>query len=265
MSGTRRTNKPKIGYTPEEIRAEVMADAKAYWEDRAKGYSDDQCAKAQKARERARKAKMKLRVKKRTEYQPGLLSEVMPTKPGPGIAPVERRHDSGQEAEFPYGLTRIITDETSSLPPAPPDPTPNTFAQDKAPSPKKAPTKIPFVAFPKIDDLHSSEVEIAFVSDESILIKARGQHKRFTFAEAGFKDRRRGDLPNSRWAVLRDLAESNTNILEDKHGATKTAAHKIRSALKKLVGMEDDPIPYDKKAKRYQLAFRLSDERKGGA
>jgi len=265
MSGTRRTNKSEIGYTREEFRAEVMADAKAHLEDRAKGYSDDQCAKAQKARQRARKAKMELRVKKRTEYQLGLSSEVMPTKPGPGIAPVERRHDSGQEAEFPYGFTRIITDETSSLPPAPPDPTPNTLAQDKAPSPKKAPTKIPFVVFPKIDDLHSSEVEIAFVSNESILIKARGQHRRFTFAEAGFKDRRKGDLPNSAWAALLDLAESNTNSLGDKHGGTKRLAYQIRRRIKTLVRMEDDPIPYDKKAKRYQLAFRLSDERNGGA
>jgi len=117
MSGKRRPNKPKIGYTLEERSAAALA------------------AVLEKI-----KAQGRARQEKEAEYQRRCReeSESMPTRPGPGRAPVERRPDLGQEAEFPYGLTRIITDETSSLPPTqekapvPRDPTPSTHASEKA-------------------------------------------------------------------------------------------------------------------------------------
>jgi hypothetical protein len=120
--------------------------------------------------------------------------------------------------------------------------------------------------FPAPEGLTWKEVTIAFVSNDSIRVSAHSKSKRFTFAEAGFKDGRKGDLPDTLWDILRVLArhggevDRGSKTSQKVKGQMKAAIKEIRKRLKALVGIADDPFyPYREK-QAYVAKFTLCDE-----
>jgi len=124
--------------------------------------------------------------------------------------------------------------------------------------------------FPKIDGLQWEDVKMEFISEDSIKVTAKGKSKVFMFAEAGFRDERKGDLPDSRWAFFKTLAKLNgelswkSGITANERGQAKAAIKDIRARLKRLMGIDDDPFyPYkarltNKPPNSYKTKFSLS-------
>ncbi len=111
-----------------------------------------------------------------------------------------------------------------------------------------------------------ADVTIAFKSNDSVLIKIKGHDlKRFTFAEIGFKDGRRGDMPDTKWDLLMGAAQGGKNEMPDGPKNLKQAVSTIRKRLRAVIQLKGDPIPWDYVKKRYVPAFRLEDQRYGGS
>jgi hypothetical protein len=119
--------------------------------------------------------------------------------------------------------------------------------------------------FPSPPDLRWDEVNIFFVSDTSIKIRARDISKTFTFAEIGFKDRRKGDMPDSRWAILKRFAERQGRVeYADKldcktFDRMKAAVKDLRKRLCSIMGITDDPFYPYRKVKGYETKFSITD------
>ncbi len=108
-----------------------------------------------------------------------------------------------------------------------------------------------------------ADVEIAFVSNDSVRIKIKGQKvERFTFSDINFKDGRRGDMPDTKWDLLMETAEKGKNELPDK-GNLKQAVLVIRKRLRAIIPLEGDPLTWNSEKKRYVPVFRLEDKRFG--
>jgi len=105
------------------------------------------------------------------------------------------------------------------------------------------------------------------LSNEMVRIEAKGIHKRRTFSDLGFTDRRKGDTPNSRWGILKRFAEYNGEItwntnIENKEKNTMSAAVKdIRKKLKVFFDIDDDPFHPYRKTKSYKTKFTIKDNR----
>jgi len=135
------------------------------------------------------------------------------------------------------------------------------------PTPPKS-EAMPVARFPYIPGLKWDEVSMEFVSNEAIRIRAQNVREIYNFAEMGFKDRRKGDRPDSLWGVLRDGfgkhgGEISWNISVDSktRDNLKEYVRKIRKRLRAFMEIEDDPFfPY-RKSKSYKTKFSISDER----
>ena len=108
---------------------------------------------------------------------------------------------------------------------------------------------------------------MTFISNDSIKVKARGVAEVYTFAEIGFKDRRKGDVPNSRWKLFKEgFARHNGEVSWEKPLAKKdrdnlkAAVKEIRKRLRAFMGIEDDPFCPYRQVKAYKTKFSLSDE-----
>lgn len=126
--------------------------------------------------------------------------------------------------------------------------------------------------FPSPNDLTWDEITISFVSDESVKIEARNIRERYMFAEMGFKDNRKGDLPNQLWYLLRGMAQTNGEIPDktpdlldlDNRKKTEKAINRIRKILREFFSIDGDPIPWYRstnEGKRYATKFLLKDKR----
>jgi hypothetical protein len=65
---------------------------------------------------------------------------------------------------------------------------------------------LPLPQFPKMGGLRWEEVTIAFVSNDSLRISARGKSQVFMFSDIGFRDGRKGDRPDKQWELLQWMA-----------------------------------------------------------
>jgi hypothetical protein len=125
-------------------------------------------------------------------------------------------------------------------------------------------------AFPFVD-LRWEELAIDFSSDTSVRVRARDKLKVFTFAEMGFKDGRKGDVPNSRWAILRDgfagnhgqISWTDSAVDSKQRGVLKAAVKEIRQKLKSFFGINEDPFHTYSAKKGYRTKFSLRDGRRG--
>ncbi|MBI3411320.1 MAG: hypothetical protein HY040_23545 [Planctomycetes bacterium] len=117
--------------------------------------------------------------------------------------------------------------------------------------------------FPAPEGLKWSEVTIEFVSNDSLRFTARGVQKRYTYTELGFKDGRKGDLPDTSWEFLKLMAEHNGDSSKAtaasqvlKHKATKKV-QAINKRLKELTGLSERPISWSRGDSKYRIAFNF--------
>jgi len=100
--------------------------------------------------------------------------------------------------------------------------------------------------------------------DRAELVAARKKETR-SFAEMGMRDSRKsGDEPNAAWAMLLILASNSGELSWGNQGASANArAHMklLRTHLRELFVIEDDPIDDYKSKRRWKTKFTLVDQR----
>ena len=120
--------------------------------------------------------------------------------------------------------------------------------------------------FPQIEGLTWEEVKLEFVSNDSLRIKARNITKRYTYAELGFKDNRKGDLPDSKWEILKEgfarfAGELSWETPIDPRWKKnlKSTVKELRKRLKSIMSIDDDPFYPYRKIKAYRTRFKIKD------
>jgi hypothetical protein len=104
------------------------------------------------------------------------------------------------------------------------------------------------------------KIEISFLSDERVQIRAGKLLETRNYAEFGFEDRRNG-TPNRAWVTLRALAEQRgiirqpTNAHRDWPQVEK-GIQEIREILRKHFSIASDPIPFVRGA-GYRACFKI--------
>jgi len=89
--------------------------------------------------------------------------------------------------------------------------------------------------------------------------------RRYTYVELGFKDERKGDLPNLLWELLFYFAEYDGKI--DKRTPIpfgfkqqlKKSVQRLRKLLKEIFNITENPIDYSYKSKAYTTRFKIKD------
>lgn len=115
-------------------------------------------------------------------------------------------------------------------------------------------------------DVNWKDIRILFVSDDSVrlIIKPIDLDNRYTYAELGFKDERKGDLPNQLWDLLQKFAIKN-GLLENlsfiERGKLEKDVSRLRGQIRKIVGLGGDPIPLNRRPISYKTAFKIQDKR----
>lgn len=104
------------------------------------------------------------------------------------------------------------------------------------------------------------------VEDGRMCIEAGGRRQRRTFQEAGFEDRRRTNVPDRLWAMLKVFAmhggalPADSDRLDVKTRTNiKQHVADLRRRLRNLLpGIDGDPVVFDDKQRSYITAFLLS-------
>jgi 7-cyano-7-deazaguanine synthase in queuosine biosynthesis len=108
---------------------------------------------------------------------------------------------------------------------------------------------------------------IEVVADDSIRVKiGRNFSKILTYAEIGFKDNRKGNLPNSLWLLLLVLAENNGTLNWQSHGVKQgmyKPIQRLKERLQSVFGLDGDPIQSYQKNNAYITSFKITDRRFG--
>ena len=106
-----------------------------------------------------------------------------------------------------------------------------------------------------------------FLSNELVRVEAKGISKKYQYSDLGFTDRRKGDSPDTRWAILSKLAKNNgeitwkTNINSKEKNMMSAAVRDIRKRLKDFFNIDDDPFHPYRKTKSYKTKFTIKDYR----
>jgi hypothetical protein len=104
------------------------------------------------------------------------------------------------------------------------------------------------------------------MSESGIKVQARGRNRSYTFKEAGFEDKLRGNTSNVVWKILLGFAErggilpSNDQTLSAKTRVSlKQYVSLLRQQLQAFIpNIEGDPVPFDKLHRSYKAAFQIS-------
>jgi len=120
--------------------------------------------------------------------------------------------------------------------------------------------------FPSPADLCWKKVIISFVSIDSVRVSAMGQSKTYMFSDLGFADKRKGDRPDTRWEILRELAKNggrlawDTDLEAKVRNCLQTAIKDIRKRLNALTGLQEDPFYGYRARKAYEAKFTIRDQ-----
>ncbi|MEW8070698.1 MAG: hypothetical protein AB2826_09755 [Candidatus Thiodiazotropha sp.] len=96
--------------------------------------------------------------------------------------------------------------------------------------------------FPLMDSLQWKEINIIFISDDTVRLIARDKSVLVTYAEMGFKNRRDAK-PSKAWeAMLNQFANTETGTKKDYDPNLKSRVKEIRSALKSYFKIDSDPF-----------------------
>lgn len=148
-------------------------------------------------------------------------------------------------------------------------------ATSEQPRPTEARTKAKVIEkFPSPSGLKWTDVTITFISNDVLLVEARGIMRRYAPSDLGLRDRRAVavDRPTTRWGFLKTLATKGeiswTTTLDLDHEARlrlKAVIKDLRKILCQLMSLEDDPFQPYRRVKAYRPKFRLQDRTFGGA
>ena len=120
------------------------------------------------------------------------------------------------------------------------------------------------VAFPVPAHAGWQDVCVRFTSDFQIQAKIRGQSTEArTYADLGFEDRRgKNSKPDVQWRLLAHFVR-NGGVVESHRGtdfksrnALQKGVQKLQQRLKKVFGLDDDPIEYDVVENCYRAKFQ---------
>ena len=104
------------------------------------------------------------------------------------------------------------------------------------------------------------QITIEIVDDDTIKYKASGKKwERASYTELGFLDNRK-HLANKLWPKFLSLATQNRPVSNQPKIVPKDI-DRIRVELRKFFGLQEIPIRYDKKNKKYFCNFRFYDKR----
>lgn len=109
------------------------------------------------------------------------------------------------------------------------------------------------------------------VSDLDLEIEVRGKRDKFTFAEAGFEERRKGNVPDRLWRLLKIFALRGGIVPFDDPELTSDPSNKLKQNLKQnvrqlrqrlcsLLQIDGDPFKDARKTRRYEARFKISTE-----
>jgi hypothetical protein len=105
------------------------------------------------------------------------------------------------------------------------------------------------------------------LTDLQVRVEVMGRRREFTFQEAGFEDRRRRQVPNHLWALLRVFALRGGVVpLDDPQLAAsvrtnlKQAVSQLTKHLRRLLQLEGSPFGNARGPRRYEAHFRIADE-----
>lgn len=124
--------------------------------------------------------------------------------------------------------------------------------------------------FPTPTNTTWKQISIRFTSNDAAKIKAGDVTKKVTFAEMGFKDDRKGDMPDSLWGFLKNgFGKHNgeisfeTEIPRKDRLRLKKNVQSIRKRLKTYFGIAEDPFESYRKVGAYRTKFQIADDSQG--
>lgn len=129
---------------------------------------------------------------------------------------------------------------------------------------RKAPIKAQ-QSFPTPHGTAWREVMV-WITDSTITIEAKRLKRDFTFAAAGFEEKRRGGVPDGIWSLLKIFAMRGGEIPYDGQGLDrktrtnlKQYVAQLRKRLRALIpGIDGDPVPHDREGRCYRMSFHVA-------
>ncbi len=107
---------------------------------------------------------------------------------------------------------------------------------------------------------------MVWVMDSTITIEASRRNRDFNFQTAGFEEKRKRDVPDGIWNLLKVFAMQGGEIPYDGTGLEhsvrtnlKQYVSELRKRLRALIpGVDGDPIPHVKNDRCYRMAFKIT-------
>lgn len=122
--------------------------------------------------------------------------------------------------------------------------------------------------FPSPPNLRWEEITITYFQNDAVKIKARDVEGKYTFAEMGFKDGRKGDAPNSKWNLLREgfAVRKGAITWDDEIGKKvqdnlKKSSSDIARTLRTFFDLKESPFHRYRLDRGYLLKLNLLDQR----
>lgn len=132
----------------------------------------------------------------------------------------------------------------------------------EAEAPKR--TAAPATSFPLPFEATWEDVRLV-VTDLDLEVSARAKTRRYTFAEAGFEDRRKRGVPDHVWRLLKLFALRGgvmpfdaPDIARKDRDNLKNLVSQLRRRLSALLQMPDDPFRPTRTSRRYEARFTVS-------
>jgi hypothetical protein len=105
------------------------------------------------------------------------------------------------------------------------------------------------------------------VSEHQVRIEVRGTRRTLTFTEAGFEERRRGNVPNRLWRLLRLFGQHGGIIPFDNPATDGKARDNLKQYVTKLgqqlvllLQIEERPFKGCRRTRRYEARFQITTE-----